>query len=229
MGVLLEHSAVYGGLTALDNLVFFGKLHGLSEPRTHARKLLERFGLSAQASQPASTLSKGMQRKLALARSLVCDPRVLVFDEPTSGIDPQFQHEFCEIVSELSHEGRTVLLSSHNLKEVNELCDHMTFMKDGRGILSGTLESITGLFTQQKFRVWLKASAEMNKARSRFDVPGLGRFWQARANEPGVLLTRDPHSADDVLELMAKSQIEVERVEPDMAELDDIFELAERR
>ncbi len=228
-GALLEDSTVYAGLTALDNLVFFGKLQLLPAPETRARFLLERFGLGDRAGQKASTFSKGMQRKLAMARALMSDPRVLVFDEPTSGIDPHFQQDFQEVVSDLAEEGRTVLLSSHNLREVHELCDRITFMQEGRGVMCGTIEEITRKFDRRKYRVWFNGTSDLPRSRRRILVADLGLLRQARASEPGVLLTSSPQSIDQVIRRLADASIEAQRVEPIDVNLDDVFELAEGR
>ncbi len=228
-GAMLEDSTVYAGLTALDNLVYFGKLQLVPDPAARARSLLERFGLDDRANQRASTFSKGMRRKLAMARALMPDPPVLVFDEPTSGIDPHFQQDFQELVSESAEEGRTVFLSSHNLREVQELCDRLTFMQEGRGVMCGTVEEITRGFEGRKYRVWLDGTCELPRSRRRVLIPGLGLLRPGRASEPGVLLTSSPQSIVQVIGRLADASIEAQRVEPLHVDLDDVFELAEGR
>jgi len=124
IGLLTEQPGLYERLTARENLRFFAKLHELDERRAlaTAERYLVRFGLSGRDREPVGGFSKGMRQKLAIVRTLLHEPSVLFLDEPTSGLDPESARTVRDVISELAKEGRTVVLCSHNLAEVERLC-----------------------------------------------------------------------------------------------------------
>jgi len=124
VGLLTEQPGLYDRLTARENLRFFMKLHELDEAAAwiRAQSYLERFGLAGRADEPCGSFSKGMRQKLAIVRTLVHDPKVIFLDEPTSGLDPESARTVRDAVAELATEGRTIVLCSHNLAEVERLC-----------------------------------------------------------------------------------------------------------
>ncbi|WP_224245353.1 ABC transporter ATP-binding protein [Hyalangium gracile] len=131
VGLLTEQPGLYDRLTARENLRFFIKLHELDEatvwPRT--RSYLERFGLAGREDEPCGGFSKGMRQKLAIVRTLVHDPKVIFLDEPTSGLDPESARAVRDAVAELASEGRTIVLCSHNLAEVERLCSRVAIIQ----------------------------------------------------------------------------------------------------
>lgn len=131
---------LYGRLTAAENLAFWCAMHRI--PRRTARvriaELLNRFGLAERAHLRLETFSRGMKQRLHLARGLVADPPLLLLDEPTVGMDPVAAHEFRRLIVELRGEGRTVLLTTHDMAEAEAVCDTLTFLDGGRIVGSGT-------------------------------------------------------------------------------------------
>lgn len=124
VGLLTEQPGLYERLTARQNLRFFAKLHELDERKAlaQAERYLERFGLAGRDDEPVGGFSKGMRQKLAIVRTLLHAPRVLFLDEPTSGLDPESARTVRDAIAEVAKEGRTVVLCSHNLAEVERLC-----------------------------------------------------------------------------------------------------------
>jgi ABC-2 type transport system ATP-binding protein len=131
VGLLTEQPGLYDRLTARENLRFFMKLHELDEARAWPRALdyLRRFGLGGREGEPVGGFSKGMRQKLAIVRTLVHDPQVIFLDEPTSGLDPESARTVRDAVAELASEGRTIVLCSHNLSEVERLCERVGVVK----------------------------------------------------------------------------------------------------
>ncbi|KFA93073.1 ABC transporter ATP-binding protein [Archangium violaceum] len=131
VGLLTEQPGLYERLSARDNLRFFMKLHELDERQVwpRARSYLERFGLAGRENDPCGGFSKGMRQKLAIVRTLVHDPKVIFLDEPTSGLDPESARTVRDAVAELAAEGRTIVLCSHNLAEVERLCTRVAVVK----------------------------------------------------------------------------------------------------
>ena len=125
---------LYTRMTAAQNLRFWAALYGLGrrEGRARAAELLERVGLAARADDRVETFSRGMKQRLHLARGLIGDPRVVILDEPTVGMDPVAAHEFRELVEQLRFEGRTLLLTTHDMAEAEALCDRVSFIDAGK-------------------------------------------------------------------------------------------------
>ena len=132
VGLLTEHPGVYDRLTARENLLFFVRLHELDEAQAWARakSYLARFGLLGREDEPVGGYSKGMRQKLAIVRTLLHEPSVIFLDEPTSGLDPQSARTVRDAVAELAREGRTLVLCSHNLAEVERLCSRVAVVKN---------------------------------------------------------------------------------------------------
>jgi ABC-2 type transport system ATP-binding protein len=131
VGLLTEQPGLYERLSARENLRFFMKLHELDEREVWPRvsRYLERFGLAGREDEPCGGFSKGMRQKLAIVRTLVHDPKVIFLDEPTSGLDPESARTVRDAVAELAAEGRTIVLCSHNLSEVERLCTRVAVVK----------------------------------------------------------------------------------------------------
>ncbi|MBL1097947.1 ABC transporter ATP-binding protein [Streptomyces coffeae] len=124
---------LYGRLDARANLNLWGALHGVHGAALHRQvdALLERVGLADRAEERVDGFSRGMKQRLHLARGMVADPQVLLLDEPTSGMDPVAAHDFRSLVEQLRLEGRTVLLTTHDMAEAEAVCDQVTLMDKG--------------------------------------------------------------------------------------------------
>ena len=129
VGLLTESPGFYERLSALRNLAYFAGFYTGIDPQAAARKGLERLGLADRADDRVGTFSKGMKQRLALARALLHEPRVLILDEPTAGLDPEAARNLRDLILELRDDGRTVLLSTHNLTEAEEICDRMAIFR----------------------------------------------------------------------------------------------------
>ena len=147
MGFVPDRPIFYEEMSALDNILFFARLCDLPNPGERSEQLLTEVGLSSRKNDPVSTFSKGMKQRLSIARALVSEPTVLVMDEPFSGLDPTMVIELREIIVVLRGNGLTVLLSSHDLSEIDKVCDSVVFIKDGSVVkkqcLNMTSDSVT--------------------------------------------------------------------------------------
>jgi ABC-2 type transport system ATP-binding protein len=131
VGLLTEQPGLYDRLTARENLLFFVKLYELEAKAAWARAehYLKLFGLAGREDEPCGSYSKGMRQKLAIIRAILHEPQVIFLDEPTSGLDPQAARTVRQAVAELAAEGRTIVMCSHNLPEVEQLCTRAAFVK----------------------------------------------------------------------------------------------------
>jgi Cu-processing system ATP-binding protein len=143
LGYLPENVALQPTLTGEELLAFYARLK--QQPVSENAEILERVGIAHAARSRIATYSKGMRQRLALAQALIGNPRVLLLDEPTTGLDPALRQTFYTIVRELSGEGATVLLSSHALTELEGQTDRMIVMNHGRKVADGTLAELRRL------------------------------------------------------------------------------------
>ncbi|MFF7749149.1 ABC transporter ATP-binding protein [Streptomyces sp. NPDC007971] len=141
---------LYGRLSARRNLHYWGALYGVPgrEIRRRAAGLLERFGLTAHADERVETFSRGMKQRLHLARGLMHGPRVLLLDEPTTGMDPVAARDFRALIGELRKEGRSVLLTTHDMAEAEAVCDRATLIDGGRILRTATPRELGSLLTR---------------------------------------------------------------------------------
>jgi ABC-2 type transport system ATP-binding protein len=129
VGVLTETPGMYDRLTAWRNLMIYAKLYEVDAPEKQVEKYLQMLGLWERRDDAAGTFSKGMKQKLAIARTLLHEPRVLFLDEPTAGLDPEASKLVRDFISELKGEGRTIFICTHNLDEADRLCDRIAVFK----------------------------------------------------------------------------------------------------
>ena len=129
VGLLTESPGFYERLSAKRNLAYFAGFYDGIDPDAAAQRGLERLGLADRADDRVATFSKGMKQRLALARALLHDPPVLILDEPTAGLDPEAARDLRDLILELRRDGRTILLSTHNLTEAEEICDRMAIFR----------------------------------------------------------------------------------------------------
>ena len=144
VGYLSEHSVVYHQMTCFEMLDFCGAIHGLSpvERVDSIGEALETVGLSDRRDHVLGTLSRGQQRRVGLARALIHDPDVLILDEPAAGLDPRARNELTNLMCVLRDTGKTVLISSHVLADLGEVCDGITILDRGRVRFHGTIDEL---------------------------------------------------------------------------------------
>ena len=145
VGALVEGPGFHPYLSARDNLRRLDAVDAAADPRTSAARIdaaLERVGLQAAAQKRFRAYSLGMKQRLGLAAALLVPRDLLVLDEPTNGLDPQGTREIRTLIAEVAAAGSTVLVSSHLLSEVEQICTHLGVMRDGRLVAQGTLSEI---------------------------------------------------------------------------------------
>ena len=147
LGYLPEESRLYDTMTISSYLTFFGDIYGISRIETKRRSddLLSSLSLTDEGKK-IGELSKGMRRKVAIARSLLHDPAILVYDEATSGLDPMTSRFITEYLKGLRHEGKTIILSAHNLFQVEEISDLVMILTKGRKVAFGTMDELRERF-----------------------------------------------------------------------------------
>lgn len=197
VGYLPEQVGFYDGLTAFENLIYIAKLNGLPRQEAYRRidALLTQMGLDQVANRRVGAFSRGMRQRLGVAEVLLKQPQLVIMDEPTQGLDPEAAHEFLEIIRRLKQDGITVLLSSHQLHQVQAVCDRVGLFHRGQMVLCGTVPELAQRVLGGAYRIYLQAEgpADLGDAFRRLD---------------GVLQVR--RSAPSTYELEAKADVRAE-------------------
>ena len=146
IGYVPDNCGSYFNMSVSEYMEFFAAGFGITGVRAAEKnfKLLEQVGLEDKADFLADTLSRGMQQRLSLARALIHNPEFIIMDEPTSGLDPRNSFEFKRLVKELKESGKTVLISSHLLSELSEICTDIAVIENGKMVAEGGLAQILG-------------------------------------------------------------------------------------
>jgi ABC-2 type transport system ATP-binding protein len=168
VGYMPERLGFYEGLTARENLAYTAKLNGLARDEAERRidAALSQMGLDDVAHQPVSTFSRGMRQRLGLADVLLKEPRLIIMDEPTQGLDPEAAREFLETIRQFKAEGITILLASHLLHQVQAVCDRVGLFYQGRMVLEGTVRELADQVLGGAYRIQLEAEPPAEAAPS---------------------------------------------------------------
>ncbi|MEJ3750106.1 ATP-binding cassette domain-containing protein [Actinomycetes bacterium KLBMP 9797] len=218
VGALVEGPAFHPYLTGLDNLRRLDAADGTADPRTARARIgaaLDRVGLAAAAGKRYRVFSLGMRQRLALAAALLAPRELLILDEPTNGLDPQGTREVRALISTLAAEGSTVLLSTHLLSEVEQICTHVGVMHRGRLVAQDTLD---GLRAEAVPRVRVETSRPAAAARVLREL-GLTDVAATEAEATGVL---GPIAPEKVVTTLVHDGVPVRGfgvVAPDLEEL----------
>jgi len=154
IGFLPEESSLYEKMTVAEYLLFFAELYGV--PKRQAKRRMEDILSSLdlfRRDQRTGELSKGMRRKVAIARALLHDPRVLVLDEPNAGLDPLTSFFIINYLKSLKEEGKTLLVSAHNLFHIEYICDRVAILRDGELVICDTMEAIRESLGRREYEV----------------------------------------------------------------------------
>ena len=151
VGFLSTATALYGRLTAQEMVEYFGRLHGLNEVELGRRltAIFHRLEMNEFRDRRCDKLSTGMKQKVSIARTLVHDPPVMIFDEPTIGLDVMTARTIVSFIRECREQGKTVIFSSHVMSEVEKLCDHIGIIHEGRLLAEGTLADLRQRYGEQ--------------------------------------------------------------------------------
>jgi daunorubicin resistance ABC transporter ATP-binding subunit len=226
IGLAGQSAAVDGTLTGRENLELVGRLYGLGAREAQARavEVVERLSLTAAADRRVFTYSGGMRRRLDLGASLVGHPRVLIMDEPTTGLDPATRLELWRLVEEFAREGTTVLLTTQYLEEADRLANQIAVIERGRIIASGTSSELKDRLGQDVVEVRARNGIDLERVRGMLVGLGSGEPVVDERWQKVTLPTTDPVStllsAGDRIE---HSGIQVEDLGWRRPTLDDVF------
>ncbi len=224
IGYMPDFFGVYDDLRVEEYLDFYGASHGLPPARRRktADDLLELVDLGGKKGEYVDTLSRGMKQRLCLAQALIHDPAVLLLDEPASGLDPRARVELRELVKELRAMGKTILISSHILAELAEMCTHLAIIDAGRIAVSGPVDEVMG--RTQGGRVFtVKVLDDPERAATiAAQAPGV-RSVTASAGELKVVFGGDDEEAAAFLAHLVRAGVRVVTLAEGNHRLEDVF------
>lgn len=219
LGYLPEERGIYPQMKVEEQLYFFGELHGKSKKELKPRidYWLERFDLEEKRKVKAETLSKGNQQKVQLIASFIHEPQFLILDEPFSGLDPVNRELLMSAIIELRDKGVTILFSSHQMDNVEELCDRLCILKRGKSLFSGDLQELK----EQYGKVNLRVRTAMTKP----DLAALDGVVNVKQTNDGYTLRLEDETHGPALfERIGRGQY-IEKFSMDYLSLDEIFKL----
>lgn len=191
LGIMMDSFGLYERMNCFDNLKFYRMLDG--RKTDEIAEVLDKVGLTDAKKTLATNLSKGMRNRLAFARAILRNPKILFLDEPTSGLDPMTTEAIHEMISEQKENGATVFLTTHNMYEAQKLCDYIVLLNEGEIVESGSPEEICRRYNhQKKIKVHL-------------------------VNGEDVELTHDAKAGESVADFLAKGLLEtIHSTEPNL-------------
>ncbi|NGP45376.1 ABC transporter ATP-binding protein [Bacillaceae bacterium SIJ1] len=222
VGVMPDAANMFPHLRAIEFLAHMARLKKATTDKSSLLSLLASVGLQGEERKKIASFSFGMKKKLSLAQALLGEPKLLFLDEPTSGLDPESSREIQQLIVKLKENGQTVFLTSHNLNEIERICDRMAILHDGRIERVGTLAQLQEQARNRvKVTVSYNAQFELNEQWLHEHLPA----FQVSELQPSTL-TLDTDSTDNIPEMVKAfvyAGIEVHAVRPETLSLEDIF------
>jgi ABC-2 type transport system ATP-binding protein len=215
LGYLPEERGLYRKLSVADSIVYLASLKGMAKQRAaeRATELLRRTGMLAQAGRRVEELSKGMGQIIQFIVTIAHDPELIILDEPFSGLDPVNTELLKGVIGELKESGKTVVLSTHQMNQVEELCDRVLMISDGRAVLYGTLREIKAKYRGNS--VWVDFDGDLGP------IAGVVR-QRAQTGRVELALDHDT-SPTRVLARLVSAGVTVRRFEVATPSLNEIF------
>jgi ABC-2 type transport system ATP-binding protein len=214
LGYLPEERGLYKKERVIDTMVYFGKLKGMSavEAKEWSLDYLERVELKDKASERLDKLSGGQQQKIQLGITIMNDPDLLILDEPTKGFDPVNRRLLMTIIEEHQQKGATVIFVTHQMEEVERLCDRVLLLKDGKARLYGTVEEVKSEFGDDEIEII-----------SEDQVPENNKIYSVKRREGSTTILLPKGDVFAIQRSLVSAGVHVSKFEVKRPSLDDIF------
>jgi ABC-2 type transport system ATP-binding protein len=223
IGVMSEHETVYGFMTGREFVRMMGRLRGVAQLERAVDRAIEMVDLADAQHRPMDTYSRGMRQRMRLAGTLVHDPEILILDEPLNGADPRQRVHFKRLLQELAADGRTIVLSSHILEEVEELADTVLLIVNGKLAASGGFRAIRAALNQRPYHVRVICDDPRALAAAVVQLPSVDAVHM---DPDGAIVVLSRNVLDLQIELPRLAQrasISLRRVEPLDDSLESVF------
>jgi ABC-2 type transport system ATP-binding protein len=216
VGVLIESPAFIPGLSARANLVSLARLRRL--PLDRVDVVLAQTGLAGRDREPVKRFSLGMKQRLGIAAALLSDPELLILDEPTNGLDPAGIVEIRELLRDLGRNGRTVIVSSHQLAEIEAACDHLVVIRFGELVFSGPMAEV-----MQRTRVHIDVASEHRADMARLEAALAAGGWSVTPVDDVLRVVADAARAADLNRAATAAGLTLSRLVVAQDNLEEIF------
>ena len=216
-GAIVEFPSFYPHLSGRDNLAYFQEISGTSDA-PELDELLDKVGLSERGKDRFHTYSLGMKQRLGLAHVLLGDPDLLILDEPTNGMDPDGMAEVRELIRSLGDGERTVLLSSHLLHEVEQVCDSVAILSHGRLVAQGRVDDLIHSLAGEKIRLRTTDNARAIELISKLD-------WVADVTSKGesILVSAPTDRSPELSEVLSRSAVYIVEMTSSQMSLEEYY------
>ena len=224
VGVLVEIPQFYANLTPNETLSYFGELRGLEKNSLEDRinQVLKQVNLSDWSKKKIGTFSKGMKQRLGIACALLHEPKIIILDEPTAGLDPRGMIEVREIIKDLKNQGKTIFMSSHLLSEVQEVCDKVAIIDKGKLLQYDSVKNISSEKNISKIKVECvdrPSKEQLSKVQS---FTGVNKIEQ-KDSEFTVLFSGDNQAKAELLDVIKESGIRVASYSKASSDLESLY------
>jgi ABC-2 type transport system ATP-binding protein len=224
VGYMPEHDCLIDAMSGVELVAYMGRLSGMAKgdsiPRSH--EVLDFVGIGEERYRPVGSYSTGMKQRVKLAQAIVHDPEILFLDEPTNGMDPNGREEMLDLIARIAASDKSVLVSSHILHDVEQLCKEAVIVNNGRIVVKGTLESLLSQGAGRK-AIRVKGAPERIKA----FVDALGRDHQVISvtDQFGLatIVFMNPDGSRPVFETAHEQGVQIRSYLPDRISLEDVF------
>lgn len=219
IGFLTEERSLLLKLTVLEQAIFYGTLKGLDKKRIEERLdvLLERFHISEYKNRKIKELSKGNQQKVQFITAILHEPKLLILDEPFSGLDPINVEEFMKMINELKNKGTSIIFSSHRMEHVELFCDELVILVHGKSVLQGNLKDIKKKYRKKNIQLCCKGDVDKLK-----DIDGVLDIIKEAGTDTYIIKISDDTVVDKVFEVV-KTFKSVTKFNVEEATLNEIF------
>jgi len=219
IGLLTEAPGLWDRLTVRENLLVHARLHGVDAPAARVERALDLFAIRDRADDPAAELSKGLKQRVALARTVLHNPKILLLDEPTSGLDPESARDVRQMIVQLRDEGRAVVVSTHHLDEADRIATRAAVLST-RLLAADTPAALRGRLFGTRLRLVFTSHARPYVAVLN-DI-GIDDV-QADGNTISVDLSRTPIDTPAVVRALVGAGAAIEAIMPEQPPLEDVY------
>ncbi|KRL84105.1 ABC superfamily ATP binding cassette transporter, ABC protein [Ligilactobacillus apodemi DSM 16634 = JCM 16172] len=225
LGIVPQELAIYEDISALQNVKFFASLYGIkkSEINERVEDALRKVGLEDRKHDRPSTFSGGMKRRLNIACAIAHNPKLIIFDEPTVGIDPQSRNHILDSIKNLRDEGATIIYTTHYMEEVQQICDRVIIMDGGVVLLNDSLDNILKYYSNSNYQIRVDKQINpevLDEIRKSSNVVEVNQ-----KSESEVIFSMDEESApiNSVLEILIRFNLNIVSITMIKKNLEDVF------
>ena len=224
VGYTPEKVGFYENLTPRENLKFIAELNNISETESHNRieQLLEAVGLTEAADSEVGTFSRGMKQRLGIADALVKKPEVVIFDEPTAGLDPEGINQVIELIASLPKAGTTVVMCSHRLYEVQKICHSIGILSRGKMVVQDSLDQLgRQAFTEGRFRIEVETAQPSSQLID--TIRGINGVLKVETEGNRLLISTESDIRAEIAKTVIESNIPLIQMKVQEFNLDDLY------